>query len=981
MRNLLLWKSLLLVFAFFMSVNSNAQVTQKWVQRENGDANNPDVANDLVIDHNSNVIVTGYSNGKGTGNDYATIKYTDDGNTKWIKRYNGPGNGIDQATADAVDGNGNVYVTGYSEGSGTSSDFATIKYDADGNTKWVKRFNVPGNGDDRAIAIAVDAEENVYVTGWSSRIGTTTGYDITTIKYNKYGDTKWVKSYDGLGFDDQPNDIAVDKNGNVYVTGYSNSNDIGTNIDYVTIKYDNNGNLQWAQKYNGPANSFDRANALALDDYGNAYVTGVTTTALSPVINTDIATIKYNAAGVQQWVAIYNNRREEAVAIAVDAAGNVHVLGATGSGNEDDDGSKYVTIKYNAAGVQQWAQLFSFPGATQGANPGDMALDAAGNVYVTGGLSVNGVLDYVTLKYNAAGVQQWVAVYNGPGNRADIANAIGIDKYGNVYITGFSFINEPDYATLKYNNSGERKWLQRYNGPGDQLKGGPDMANALALDAACNPHVTGGITRLNTGLDYATFKYETGDGDRIWKKTYNGPGYGPDVANAIAVDNNGNVYATGSSFGVGSLADIATVKYDAAGNSQWGKRYNGPANLNDQANAITVDNKGFVYVTGFSQSPTATTVANPDYVTIKYKDNGDVVWIKRYNGPGNSTDIANDIFVDANGNIYVTGGSSANGASTDYTTIKYDANGNQLWVARYNGPLNFSDDANALAVDGSGNVYVTGESFGSGTSIDYATVKYNAAGVQQWVQRYAGIGGDQARDIALDAAANVYVTGFSSGDYATIKYNTAGTQQWVAIHPGNNAFGATALALDPSGNVYVTGGSSTSPGNPEDYLTVKYNTGGVQQWEIRYNGPGNDQDIATDISLDAAGNVYITGRSTGNGTLFDYATIKYAQAPLVTMSSVTDAVPNNLAIEQRESAKLSVKAFPNAFTSYINLQWSGSDKPVTITITDDMGRLVEKRIGLASSGTLQTGNKFGKGVYFAEIIQGGEKIVLKLVKN
>ena len=99
------------------------------------------------------------------------------------------------------------------------------------------------------------------------------------------------------------------------------------------------------------------------------------------------------------------------------------------------------------------------------------------------------------------------------------------------------------------------------------------------------------------------------------------------------------------------------------------------------------------------------------------------------------------------------------------------------WVARYDGPDNYDDEAVAIAVDGSGNVYVTGRSDGSGTAQDYATIKYNSAGQQQWVARYDGPGGndDVANAIAVDGSGNVYVTGSSYGsgtdrDYATIKY-------------------------------------------------------------------------------------------------------------------------------------------------------------------------------------------------------------------
>ncbi len=121
----------------------------------------------------------------------------------------------------------------------------------------------------------------------------------------------------------------------------------------------------------------------------------------------------------------------------------------------------------------------------------------------------------------------------------------------------------------------------------------------------------------------------------------------------------------------------------------------------------------------------------------------------------------------------------------------------------------------SLAVDGSGNVYVTGESAGSGTSRDYATIKYNSSGVQQWVARYNG--------------------------------------------PGNsNDFADYSLVVDGSGNVYVTGYSLGS-GTLDDYATIKYNSSGVQQWVARYNGPGNNYDFATSLAVDGSGNVYVTG--------------------------------------------------------------------------------------------------------------------------
>jgi uncharacterized delta-60 repeat protein len=959
--------SLLLTCLLFLSAFLQSQVTQQWVIRQNGDPNSPDWANDLKVDSKGNVYVTGFSQGQGTNTDFATIKYDEGSNTQWVKRYNGPANGEDNAIALAVDNKGNVYVTGYSTGNGSDRDITTIKYDAGSNTKWIKRFNGAGNASDQASAITVDDDGNVYVTGYTSNVGSS--LDYITIKYDKDGDTKWVRTYNGPGNGiDQATAIAMDDDGNVYITG--NSNGIGTGSDYATIKYNNAGTLQWVSRYNNAVNGFDRANALAVDHNGNVYITGFIVTLINGEGTdlTDIATIKYNTSGMQQWVSIYNRKgRDEGNDLAVDAAGNVYITGLSGTAEEDPD-NDYVTVKYNNNGAQLWASIYESPGSEQGGGANAIALDAAGNVYVTGGHSIETELDYATVKYNNNGAQQWAATYDGPANGNDIAKAIALDNNGNIYITGSSANNQFDYATIKYTTAGMQKWAKRYNGPGES-KGGPDIATAIAVDGDGNAHVTGGIVRDITGSDYTTYKYNT-TGSREWKKTYNGLGNGPDQANAITTDADGNVYITGTSDGNGTRDDYATVKYDINGNTQWVRRYNGPGNLYDQANAIAVDNTGNVYVTGRS----AGSDFFGDYATIKYDAAGNLQWVKRYNGPGNAFDQATAIAVDNAGNVYVTGESRDSENFQDYATIKYDANGNELWVMRFSRGFHTSEEATALAVDAAGNVYVTGRSTGSEFSpFDYATVKYNTAGVQQWAAIYNGPDNrtDEANDIAVDASGNVYVTGGSFGNFATIKYNAAGLQQWAALNPGN----ANALALDAAGNVYVTGISLN------DYATIKYNTAGVQQWMILYNGPGNSSDVAYDIALDDEGNVYVTGQSTGIGTSFDYATIKYTQTALITATR-QELLPNiPIAAQDAGSVKLNASAYPNAFTSYINLQWRGSDKPVNITITDAMGRLVEKRTGLGASGTIKTGFQFRTGIYYALIVQGADKLILKLIKN
>ncbi|MBI3607353.1 MAG: fibronectin type III domain-containing protein [Nitrospirae bacterium] len=357
---------------------------------------------------------------------------------------------------------------------------------------------------------------------------------------------------------------------------------------------------------------------------------------------------------------------------------------------------------------------------------------------------------------------------------------------------------------------------------------------------------------------------------QAWSAQYNGPANGTDLVSGsrkLTTDSAGNVYVTGQSAN-GTNADYVTVKYSPSGAQLWVARYDSGAT--DWPRAEFVDQAGNVYVSG-TTCPTSdcNTDPNPDYLTVKYNANGTLLWAARYNNGG--LDYAGIVKVDGAGNVYVTGQSS-NGVNADYATIKYDANGNQLWVARYDG--GGDDFAAVLAVDSTGNAYVTGSTCSGANCAnrDYATIKYSPAGSQLWMARYDYGPADFPTTLAIDAAANIYITGMSQGtngyDYATVKYNSAGTQLWAARYDGGSADYALPLAVDDAGNVYVSGTSYT--GINTDLTTVKYSPSGAQLWVMRYDG-GSYDDIAY-LAVDPVGNAYVMGYSE---TTFSYLIIKY----------------------------------------------------------------------------------------------------------
>ena len=372
----------------------------------------------------------------------------------------------------------------------------------------------------------------------------------------------------------------------------------------------------------------------------------------------------------------------------------------------------------------------------------------------------------------------------------------------------------------------------------------------------------------DAGGSYATVKYDS-SGNELWAKRH-----GNGEATSIAVDASGHVYVTGYIYSDATYTDFATIKYDTDGTVLWMKRYNSPENAYDEAHSIAVDALGNVYVTGNSQTVPDSSYG---YATVKYDAAGNERWVRRYKVPGGVYNRAAAVAVDASGNVYVTGSSDGIETSNDYATIKYSTVGTELWVKRYH--YSGNDEAAALAVDASGNVYVTGMSGGDGS--DYATVKYDRNGNELWVARYEGEGNisdQRANSLAIDASGNVYVTGEDRGNYATVKYNTDGTELWAKKYSNGKA---NTVALDDSGNVYVSG-SGFDYGST--FGIVKYNAAGAELWAEQYKGLANGYTRirAAALVVDGAGNVYVTGSANADyyNPDFNYLTIKYAQGQI-----------------------------------------------------------------------------------------------------
>ncbi len=876
------------ILLFSWTTATGQTATEAWVRRYSStDADSYDYSHGIAVDSDGNAIVAGSTHEGFTGSDMLIIKYSGAGVALWTNRYGGPADRDDRARAVAVDKSGHVFVTGSSTDIQGNFAYTTIAYSSAGAPLWTNHYSGRPNGHDDANALAVDEQGNVFVTGYS--LGTGGNWDYTTIAYSFAGVPLWTNRYNGPANDDDfVAGIAVDADGNVFVTGSSRSSE---GSDYATVAYSAAGMPLWTNRYNAPGNGWDEASAVAVHGNGNVFVTGRSTDTRG---NSDYATIAFSGAGVPLWTNYYSGPRsaDYAHAIAVDNAANVFVTGSSiGSASWD-----YATVAYSSAGIALWTNRYDGPG-NRDDSARVIAVDYSGHVLVTGvSTGIGNSLDYATIKYSPVGVALWTNRYDGPGNPTDQVSAMAVDNGANVFVTGYSYSSggsSSDFVTIAYSGNGVALWTNRYNGPANST----DEASAVAVNNGGNIFVTG-YSFGAEGSDYVTIAYSDA-GVSLWTNRYNGAANGADRASSAAVDKNGNVFVTGYSSGSGSSSDYLTIAYLDAGVPLWTNRYNGPANGTDQANAVAADSSGNLFVTGLSIG----SGGNSDYATIAYSSSGAALWTNRYNGPGNGTDQANALAVDSGGNVFVTGYSYGSGSSSDYLTIAYSGLGVALWTNRYDGPGNSTDSAAAVAVDNSGNVFVTGDSFGTARSSDYATIAYSATGMALWTNRYNGPGNtnDSASSVAVDANGNVFVTGHSIGagtgsDYTTITYSATGTALWTNRYNGpvNGPDHATAIAADNSGNVVVTGFSTGSGGN-SDYATIAYSGAGVPLWTNRYNGSADGNDMPqtrSSLAISPHGAAYVTGtsdgfRAAGIGPIYDFATVKYVWRPYLAIQPLT----------------------------------------------------------------------------------------------
>jgi hypothetical protein len=409
----------------------------------------------------------------------------------WLWAKSAGNNSYDYAQSLRVDSLGNSYVTGYFslnisfDGGSTvltsagSSDMYIAKYDPSGNMVWSRRAG--GSDGDMATGIAVDRAGNSYVVGYfksaSLVFGSTTltnaggnTYDLFLVKYDSDGNVVWAHSAGGIG-DDRAQAVAVDTLGNVFVAGYFVSaaitvgNTTLTNtgaLDMFILKADSDGDVQWAKSSSSTTSGWENAFGIAVDDDGNSFVTGDfngTSATFGNVIlsggaNSNVFVVKYSPTGTVVWANRAGvNSDNKAAAVAVDTAGNCYVTGYF----------KGSTIVFGAT-----------------------TLTNAGHA------------DTYLVKYSPNGVPLWAK--SAGGAQEDGGSALAVDRLGQVYYAGYykspsltfgsnTLTNAAsgtyDIFVIEYAPDGSIAWAKTAGGTGD------DHVNTIAVDTLRNFFLAG----------------------------------------------------------------------------------------------------------------------------------------------------------------------------------------------------------------------------------------------------------------------------------------------------------------------------------------------------------------------------------------------------------------------------------------------------------------------------------------------------------
>jgi hypothetical protein len=829
-----------------MSGASHAGVTEAWTHRYNNPIQMPNGESSRIVrDRAGNIVVAGVANDGVHGRDILIIKYSGtDGTILWERRYDGPAHGDDTVAALALDASGNVLVAGASFARSIATpltlvyDCFTAKYAAaTGNPLWQQRYEDPTQLDGGAVDMAVDSAGNAVV--------------ITPTHVLRYLSTKgtqaWARKTAGIQAA-----VGLDPNGNALVTSTRGA-----------AKYaSSDGHPLW----NSSLDPDVTIAGSAVDPSGNLLIAG---SAGNGRDDTWYSAKLSSTTGVSIWshrgpgfTTAYDYGA--IMSLAVDSRGNLLVYGYNNSGFKAWGWPVYsttYTAKYaSQSGTVAWSQEgVVWTRATFDAN--DNLVLTQGGFYakysaVDGHMLLNKAVPYPT------------------------EQPMVTDTSGHVITT------QQNFRTTEYSSTtGAVIWQQEFIGAVNRT----DNAQAVAVDREGNVLLTGTSTGTGGGYyanDIYTARYAAADGSQMWEHRYNSLTNLDDTAVAVTADREGNAIVTGASEDSIGRTAIYTAKYAAAdGTLLWEQRQPARDHGESRPIGVVVDVDGNVIITGYADQYTA----RPVQYTAKYSGrDGTLIWENRYADPKTAAFQPAGFALDSHGNVVT---------AAPTLCVKYASEDGRVLYS-FHPPMGVG----AVALDREDNVILGGARPTAYNESEMYTAKFTASGkTLLWVRSYSnGVYGEhRVQALVLDGSGDVIVTGYSpDGTDAARNGYTAryASGDGALVWERRSAVVTAAIALNEQGDVIVAGG-------PDAIYTAKYAAAtGSLVWERNYHAPARGPETVTGshpLALGPGGRVLVAGTSAayhdslllfGGTSALDMVTVVYRDLPPISIAAAPGGI-------------------------------------------------------------------------------------------
>jgi hypothetical protein len=477
---MILSRKVFIILSFFTCISTFSQVNQLWFQSYSSPYNNEDTPQDMKLDHQDNIIVTGQSRVTATQSEFATVSYKPQGELNWIRRYS-----YGHPKSIVIDASNSIYIAGTKSLTLLDGQPVILKYSGNGNLLWTYISNGTGIYND----ITIDSTGNVVAVGYRND-------SLLLTKLSPAGINLWTSTFFYSGKTQTSGDmIALGSLGNWYVTGETNTTQMFS-TDALLLKFNSNGQLQWSSIFNSPWNRDDYWSGIAVDAFENIYVTGTS----DSLVNKS-HTSKYNSQGTLIWNSyIYSGVLTN---LKLDYSNNIYVSGsiifnAVTKGNG--------IIKYDNSGNLLWYRLQNtqLPFIIQN---GDLNIDNSSNVYFSVNyLSNNSAYSFSQIvKYssNSDSILS-VRVFGYPHSQTNLGFPIvRIDRTNHIYLatTGLGEYYTNDFHTFKF-AQGNYTISGHVTFQNNGLPVDSGYVKALYYDATSAQIVTLDSTRILAGGSY-----------------------------------------------------------------------------------------------------------------------------------------------------------------------------------------------------------------------------------------------------------------------------------------------------------------------------------------------------------------------------------------------------------------------------------------------------------------------------------------------